>query len=459
VANAAEALDLRRRAAEELLHAGHVDEALAAFGEVLAAVDLYAPGTPKSALAMLLARRAQLRLRGLSFKEREASTLSPELLTRIDACWSVGTGLGLVDAIRGSYFQVRALLLALDAGEPRRVARSLAGEVSFSSADGGRSQERTARLLEQTDTLAARIGDPYVNAWARGARGISASLEGRWAAGHAACDEAEALFVRCTGAVWEVDTMRWFGLWALAYKGRIAEVGRRVAIGLHDAERRGDLYATVCHSTGLPTMKWLAEDDPAGARERCRDALERWSQKTFHVEHWWAMLAERQIDLYRGDGRAAHGAVNEAWGRLSGSLLLMVQLTELEALHLRARTALAAASEKGADVKALTRSAESDAKKIRKARMPWSDPLAHLVDAGVAHGRGELDRAHELCAEAATGLDAAEMSLYAAAARHRGGSLEGGDAGRAVKLEAERAMAAEGIVNVERFLAMLAPGF
>ena len=454
----AEALDLRRRAADQLLRSGHLDRALAAFADVLAAVDLAAPATPKTALAMLLARRAQVRLRGLGFKERAEADVPPEQLTRIDACYAVGAGLGLVDFMRGSYFQVRALLLALEAGEPKRVARSLAGEVCYSSADGGRGRARTAKLHGHTAELARRLGDPYSLAWAAGCGGVAAALEGRWSAAQVACDRGEAMFRdECTGAVWEVNTMRWFALWALAYLGRIGEVSRRVPLGLRDAADRGDLYAVVSHSTGLQTLCWLADDDPAEAHGRCRDALERWSQRTFNVEHWWAMLAERQIDLYLGHGADAHRELTAEWPRLSGSLLLMAQLTELEARHLRARTALAAAE--GRAKKDLLRAAELDARAIRRASMPWSDPLADLIDAGVAARRGEAERAIGRLTVAARGLDAADMHLYAAAARHRRGALEGGDEGRELMAKAERFMTAEGIKAPAKMIAMLAPGW
>src|SRR5262249_28717991 len=88
----AEALDLRLRAAEQLLRSGHVDRALATFKTVLAAIGMEVPSTQKSALASLMFRRAQARLRGLSFKERDLDQIASEDLTRVDACWAVGTG-------------------------------------------------------------------------------------------------------------------------------------------------------------------------------------------------------------------------------------------------------------------------------------------------------------------------------------------------------------------------------
>jgi eukaryotic-like serine/threonine-protein kinase len=456
----AEALDLRRRAAEQLLRSGHIDEAMATFRTVLAAVGMDMPETSKSALVSLLFRRTQVRLRGLNFKERPEREIPSEDLTRIDTCWAVSAGLALVDTIIGSYFQSRCLLLALEAGEPHRVARALAIEAGYSSASGGSSAERTAELLRATQTLARRLEEPYTLGWASAAEGVTASLEGRWKIAHDACERAESIFRdRCRGVAWEIASMRWFSLWSLSYLGGLAELAERVPVRLREAKERGDLYATICHSTGLANLVWLAQDDAAQARERSREALRVWSQRKFHVEHWWAMLSDRQIELYEGDGEAAYRAIEEQWSALSGSLLLMVQLTKLEALHLHARAALLLATQKPAQKKALLKVALSDAQKIEKEDMPWSNPLSALLRAGVAAAEGDGDRAVPLLHAAGVGLDRANMSLYASAARYQRGRLLKGEEGRTLREQAEAALGRQGVKNLGKMVRMLAPGF
>jgi eukaryotic-like serine/threonine-protein kinase len=58
--------------------------------------------------------------------------------------------------------------------------------------------------------------------------------------------------------------------------------------------------------------------------------------------------------------------------------------------------------------------------------------------------------------QAASGFDASEMALHAAAARWRHAELAG-DADR--KAAAEACMAREGMLNPARFTRMLTPGF
>jgi eukaryotic-like serine/threonine-protein kinase len=454
-----EALDLRRRAADQLLRSGHIDEAMDAFRSVLGAIGMSMPETPRSALASLLIRRAQVRLRGLRFTERDESEIPPEMLTRIDTCWSVAAGLGLVDTIVGRYFQARCLLLALDAGEPHRIARAVAMEASYSSASGGRNHARTEFLLDTTEALAERVDHPYALGWAAGAAGIAGCLEGRWRSGHDCCERAEVTFRdNCTGVYWEISTMQWFSMWSQCYLGQLGELAMRVPLRLREAAERGDLYSAIGHSTGLANLVWLAADEVDEARARSREAMRQWSQERFHVEHWWAMLGDRQADLYEGDAEAAYRAIGERWKALDGSLLLMVQLTKIEAVHLRARAALMLAETRVSEREALCRKVARDASVIAKEAMPWSNPLASLLEAGIASVRGDKARALALLTTAEEGLRKADMALYAAAASYRRGHLLGGDEGRELVTSATQWMAVEGIVNPARMVAMHAPG-
>src|SRR6185503_7913678 len=59
-AGAGEAVDLERRAADQLLRAGHHDEGLAALRGVLQRQGLRLPGSPRRALLSLVVRRAVL---------------------------------------------------------------------------------------------------------------------------------------------------------------------------------------------------------------------------------------------------------------------------------------------------------------------------------------------------------------------------------------------------------------
>jgi hypothetical protein len=312
-------------------------------------------------------------------------------------------------------------------------------------------------VFAQTRQVVERVSTPEARAWLRTGEGSAALLSGRWQEALAACQEAERVFSQeCVGASWEVTSARWFRLWARGYLGQLRVLSQEVAAWLHDGEARGDLRALVGNCTGLAGLVWLAEDRPHEARRLASEAMERWSHAAFHVQHWWDLLGQTQIDLYLGDAERALERVGGAWPALEGSMLLMVQLTRIEARHLRARASLAVADATSRDD--LVDAAERDARAIAKERMEWSAPIAKLILAAVAAQR-RSDAAIACLKDAVAGFDAAEMSLYAAAARMRLGALVGGDEGRA-HLDAARATFEEQrVTNVERMVRMLAPGF
>ncbi len=168
--------DLTRRAAEQFLVSGHIDEGLAVLRTVLESVGLKLAETPRQAIVSLVAQRIALAVRGLKFHERRLSELDPVQVRQIDACWSVAVGLGMVDNARASDFQARHVRLALRAGEPYRVARAIAMDIS-SRADRRRPQSRVDRTAHPARARPGRSAPPSPHHRAReierSGRGVS----------------------------------------------------------------------------------------------------------------------------------------------------------------------------------------------------------------------------------------------------------------------------------------------
>src|SRR5262249_15278455 len=83
------ALELQRRAAEQFLVGGHVDEGLEVIRTVLDRVGLQLAPGPKGALFSLLLRRFGLWMRGLRFTDTPVAEIPPSQLLHIDVCWTV----------------------------------------------------------------------------------------------------------------------------------------------------------------------------------------------------------------------------------------------------------------------------------------------------------------------------------------------------------------------------------
>jgi hypothetical protein len=113
----------------------------------------------------------------------------------------------------------------------------------------------------------------------------------------------------------------------------------------------------------------------------------------------------------------------------------------------------------GRDIGTFLSVARDEARRIKREKMPWSDPLALLLNAAVAYLEGNTVLAQERLARAAEGFDLAGMRFYGAVARRRRGVLLGGDRGRELVRQADDWMTAQGIVNVSSITRLIAPGF
>ena len=454
----ARALDLQRRAAEQLLMGGHIEEGLRVIQTVLSAVGFKLAAGPKRALLSLLIRRLHLRLRGINFVKRDISEIPKEQILRIDICWAVAAGLGMVDTIRAADFQTRHLLLALRAGELYRVARALNLEAGFTATAGKSAQGRAQQLMAAAETLSKESGHPHAIGLYSYTSGLAAFLVGQWQRAAELLSEAEEILrYRCTGVTWEIASTQTFLLSSLIYLGEMREISVRVPILLSAAEKRNNLYELTDLRTRV-NLLWLLNDDADEALRQVIEAMQKWTQKGFHRQHYNALLALAQIELYTGNGLVAWKQVSGQWSALSGSMILRVQIIRIEALHLKARCALAAAESSTDDATRLIGVAEQLARQISKEGMKWADPLAALLHAGIARLRDDKQTAISLLSKACAGFDDSHMKLYAAVAKRRLGEISGGVEGQLLIEEADSWMREQKIKAPTRITRMLAPG-
>jgi hypothetical protein len=453
-----EALEYQRRAAEQLLIGGHLDAGLAVIRTVLRSVGLKLAATQRRALVSLLWWRAALRLRGLGFRERPAAEIPARDLTRIDTCWAVGMGLGLIDPIRAADFQARHLLLALQAGEPDRIARGLALEAGFTSTRGKRSQRRAAQLLQAARRLGERIHSERALALCALMAAVGDYYQGRWESARAFAERAEQMLLECGGVPWEISAAHLYQANACYQLGDIRELARRSRAFLARARERGNLFASYSMRSGFSNLLWLAEDDVAGAERALEEAVREWHQEEFGVPHYLAMIARSHIHLYLGRTDLAWEVVSREWPGLASSVLLRIQLIRINARDLRARCALAAAAVR-ANSAPFVAVAERDVRRLEREGLPWSDALALLRRAGLCALRGKRADALALLRQAAAAFEAAKMALQAQVARRRLGQILQGAEGRSLVEGADEWMRGQGIRNAARFIEVFAPGF
>ena len=300
----------------------------------------------------------------------------------------------LVDMIGASDFSARHLLMALDAGEPSRIARAMAIE-SAARAGYPTGRKLRDRLAQQSNALAKSVGTPQAIALSILADGIVAMAAGEWKKALTPSEQALAILRdQCVGVTWELNIAQNLVIWALMYLGELGEVSRQVTALLANARSRGNLYLATELCTRCNYV-WLAADDPDEGEREAVESIERWSQKGFHRQHYSAMLARVQTALYRGDGEAAWRLFAEQQSMLRRSLITRVQVFRVEALYLRARSALAIAARNRSSPRFLA-VARAGARRIARERMPWSDPIALLLQGRDCVPRGRYSTGPEI---------------------------------------------------------------
>ena len=336
-----ERAELERAAAVELMASGRIDEGGAVLHRVLTAVGLEAPRSPLGALVGLIFYGLWMRIRGLRFHERKPDDVSREERARIDALFAAAMGFDIVDVILGACMTVRHLVAALRSGDRFQVLRATTLEASFLASAGGKPGKLERGLVD----VARRLAETEVRAEGRaffdGGQGVAMYLRGHWKEALALLDSSQSkVQTHSHSAGWQSNAQV-FGCWALNFLGEHAELARRHARVLADAERRGDMYTSVQLRDGSLAIVWLAADNPDAARRHARESMAMWSHTRYLLQHWHRMFGEAEIDLYVGDGAQAYARIERDSVSVKKSLLLNVQHMRAQTAFVRGRAAIA----------------------------------------------------------------------------------------------------------------------
>ncbi|HEX3760040.1 MAG TPA: protein kinase [Kofleriaceae bacterium] len=459
-ATAADASELRRRAAEQLLVSGRIEEGVAVLRPLLAEAGLPWPATPRRALIGLIGRMIQLDLRGIRFDDRAEPAIPRAELRSIDTAWTAGKGLGSVDIMRGAYFIVRSTHRALAAGDARRVSRGLAHVGLLMIARGiPREIDKGRRLIAEAERIARAVGDPHLIGFAQiNAGTASMTLCELEAAAHALDDGVRLLEQQCTGVAWECSFAHAVRVNVLRLMGEFGELAVRGSAWLRTSDGNGDRYGAVwirIHTSSV----LLAADDPGAAEAQLTETANGWSAGVFTPQHMSATQLACECDLYRGEPVAALRRLERVWKIADAAYATGWQITRVLNRLARASAALACGAATPAEQRWLIPLAGHDARQLEREGRPYARAAAALIRAAIAHQRGEPERALAELDVAVLGFDAARMKLYAACARRRRGELLGGDAGRDEIARADAVLRAEGIRDVRRWTAVYAAGF
>jgi hypothetical protein len=444
---------LRRTAMENLVQSGSWDRGIAAIRQLLADEGISFSLSSFRSFPSMILHRARLALRGLKYKVVEEAKIDGGSLRRLDTLWSVSMALGFIDTIAAADFQSRGLYLALELGEPGRLALNFGAEAMFYQTAGHHARHRANLLFQRADELGSQLNDPRVQVLFLSARVVGNFLVGDFRAGADALERVELMHdERRVGAEWNHSVVQLFGLWCQWYLGDIPAFSKRFVALLRQADERNDVSLSTNLRSSFTNVYWLLRGEVAEAKRSAERA-----RSTFYpgvmMRHFDDLLCQANINLYEGDGEAALARFAEANWALKKSLTFSVQSARIALIDLRARAALVAAVSGRSHHHKMLASAKRDAKKIDAEKTPWASPLAALRHAGVAASLGDYTRAGGRLVAAIRGFEACDMKLHALLAKVRLAQLCG-DVDQYVQQ-----LTASGIAEPHRILQMLAPGF
>ena len=450
----AQRLELERRAADELLHGGHLELGSELLDQLLAGCGLRVSRTRAEALRGILVRRAWLRMRGYGWRKRDASEISPRDLLRYDALSTAAMGLGLIDPPRGLECHLRALLLALGLGEPGRVTRSLALEAGFQASMGNIG--RAGTTVKLAFAAAEESTDPTSLPWAC----LADALRIYFACDQfgTACErfrDCAQLFSQTGGAGWAVDTANHYHCFSLLYRGELTELAERVELLIAEADARGDLFASVNLRCRL-AIRSLVRGQPERVETEVKRALERWlpEDQAYLVQHFYGLHPVCEAALYEGRPDDAIERIRSALPRMKQAFLLRMPIVALEMGYLEGRCWIARAQglapgrDQGAAIAA--------ARRARRAcgHGTMGQGLGLLLESAATRLSGQTGGAIALLRQALDPLERSGALLYANAARFilERVASESDDRGA-------RWMRSQRVANPERLAAMLVPGW
>ena len=445
-----EAIDLKRRAAEELLNGGHLARGREVAASVLAELQLSMPSTPARAIASALALRARLWLRGGLERPLTPSKTSPEALLQIDTMWAIMSGLAFMDPVRSLPLAARHALLAVDLGDPFRMLRALAIEAVGATMRRGGAQSAALRYLERAQSLLPRCDRPDAELLLLLFRGIVDQFSGRFASSLRYLSDADALAQRLgIYAGLEGTAPRFIRSSGRFWMGHVAATLAEVPPSVRQFAERGNIFAWTIYSYhyawALGLMGAIAEPEAI-----IKEVMARWSGVGVVLMHYWQLIADVHFGLVSGDPHRAWEAVEAAWPQIERHRLLVMPIHKVEASWLRGRAALSAAmGAKGPDAARLLQEVERAARRIDALQLDWGRGFSLSLRGGAALASGDNERAAGLLAEAEPHVEAVQFGTLLAAVREARARLIGGTAGETLRAAADAWRAAEGLPNLD----------
>jgi tetratricopeptide (TPR) repeat protein len=472
-------VDLRRRAAEQLLATGHVAEGTELLERVCEELGLRLPATMFSAFVSLLWTRSLLRLRSLDQSLPEpASSGSPAAVApraharsspdatsqRLETARSIVTGLIGYLPVHAASVASRYLLMALDTEDVSHRVRSL-GFNAYVHTLIAPTSGRATTLLAHMNQLSAHDASPELVGFAALMNGAVAYHRNRFRDARRHLCDAVSNLRACAAVEWELDCAHIYDQMSAYGCGDYADLARTTPALAEEARRRGRLWAYTMLSGFAAAPAWLTPDDPDGYRAQLAEVKLHWrpSEKPLWPDYV-LLMGETMLAIYAGEPKAAFdllAAHHEIYSRSQltrgsgiGSSGYAFHRSRAAAGTLRSAAAATSPALRRAAIETLEQSMAT----LRAHGIERSLGMAHAIEAALALERADRPAALDALSRADEHFEAGDTVILAASARLRLGELTGGERGDALIRTAEARLRAESVQNIEAMVELHCPG-
>jgi tetratricopeptide (TPR) repeat protein len=437
-------IELRRRATEDLLLAGQVEEGFASMNALLAELGLSVPGGPLSAVARMAVNRVEQSVFGLALRSRTQPASEREL-QRIDTLAGVAWSVVQLEPLTGYALQTQHLKLALRSGDRQRAAIALWLEAPIAAVKGSRGAPYTRRILAAAREMTEGLDESQMPANVlRCVEGIVALLEGRWRDSLLHLKDAEGSpnisvigHGSLRGSIYAMRAMNLF------WMGRSGDFLQNLPAQLRELEDNNNLYGWLwLKLLEAWALSCTGEIDAAWSTSELVSA--RLPERVFQLHRWYLAFGRAKFLLLEGDPDEAWQQIEDVRRRFRFTLLAQPQ--RISGWWVRASVALERAARSPAVRAEMLAEARRLTRQIEREDVPWATAIAMTLRASIAQVAGEHAEALRLLGAAEPLLESSHLEAVLAMVRWQRGRQVGGDAGRATRELAESWMAEQRVV-------------
>ncbi len=451
-----EASTLRRKAAQQLLRSGRVEEGTQLLEQLLAEVGVSGFSSNGRVLAKLIWNKSMLHFSTFAVAPANDSVISPEQAQKLETLAAAFREVSAIDIVRGSYLHSQFLRTALKAADPGRILEGLAWEaVHLAHGQGVKAQVRVERLLTRSDELAAQLGTSSAQATIMLARAACYVGLARFREAYPLARDAERMLrEHCPGTYWErslVTTLRYA---CVELVGSLREIADEAYDRAREANERDDGFSRAylgVHARMAQLMRGEADEALRALHDEHSHLGKRFT--TFHL---WTMT--RTVDAYNylGQGGRAWEHLETQWRAFERTLFYRAQFYLTNAQYLYGRTAVSSYDETRAPER--LRDARAAYATLTKLARPDAQMYAHLIAAGVARCEDSVPRVVAQLTAALSIARAHGYDMFALYAEYCLGQFERSPTARKAAAEAEATLRDHGVADPKRWVSIYLPG-